>query len=214
MTAMKLKVDGEEDNVSPLSKDLPFTRERTLALLGPKKGPDVGRNMLRQRRSSEQEPAKGFKDAMLGNPPEYITTQPAWSEDGPVSRELLEEWRELVLCCAEEVDVPRGQRGLFVGITAFFYAAKLAGCEDRILEKADFIDALEFKKEELLENGGTGRDLANLTLVAALVGHVLHSKAKIVCKRNWLCSESERAEPMKVVATWTLGFFLRHLAAS
>jgi hypothetical protein len=217
MTAMRLKLNGEEDNVSPLSKNLPETREKTLSLLGPKKGPEAGRNLIRHRRSdrsAETKPTTGFKEAMLGSPADYITTQPAWSEDGPVSMELLEEWRDLVLCCADEVEVPHSQRGLFVGISAFFYAAKLAGCEDQILEKSDFIDALESKIEELLESGGTGRDLANLTLVSALVGHVLHSKAKIVCKRNWLCSESERSEPMKVVATWTLGFFLRHLAAS
>ncbi|CAK0870644.1 unnamed protein product [Prorocentrum cordatum] len=220
MTAMRLKLDGgeEDDDASPLSKNLPMTRQRTLALLGPKAVPEAaGRGLLRQRPARQRRSTAlptGFKDAAYGNPGVYITTQPAWPEDGPVSRELLEEWRDLVVCCAEEVDVPRGQRGLFVGITAFFYAAKLAGCEDRILEKSEFLDALEAKKEELLESGGTGRDLANLTLVAALGDHVMHNKAKIVCKRTWLCSEPERSEPMKVVATWTLGFFLRHLAAS
>jgi hypothetical protein len=202
---MTLKADGV-DHISPISQDLPETRARVLKLLS---DIDVGNKMRSSKVLQDlvgRQRRQGKRD--------YLTLQPAWREDGPTSRAKLEEWKALVECCAEESELPKSQRGLFVGITAIFYAAKLAGCDSHILGKQEFLAALDSKTQDLLASGGSGRDLANLTLVAALVDHVLHHKAKIVCKRSWACPSPAGNSPSDVVATWTLGMYLKHLAAS
>jgi len=69
----------------------------------------------------------------------FTETKAAWSEDGPVCPERLEQWRELVTTCADESHFPTEQRGLFVGISAVYYAAKLAVCEDKVLKRDEFL---------------------------------------------------------------------------
>eukprot|EP00403_Amphidinium_massartii_P020864 CAMPEP_0178393008 /NCGR_PEP_ID=MMETSP0689_2-20121128/11968_1 /TAXON_ID=160604 /ORGANISM="Amphidinium massartii, Strain CS-259" /LENGTH=1116 /DNA_ID=CAMNT_0020013591 /DNA_START=121 /DNA_END=3468 /DNA_ORIENTATION=- len=135
-------------------------------------------------------------------------TRPAWSEDGPVDATLLQQWRDLVLICAEERDIPRERRGMFVGISAVFYAAKLANCAEMVLDRDTFLNRLDRKMGELLAAGGKdGRGLANIVLVHSLVETVLHKTALIVCKRNWTVGEGT-ALRTEFVATWTLGLYL------
>merc|ERR1719163_1413915 len=116
----------------------------------------------------------------------------------------------MIVACSEELELPSQCRGLFVGISAVFYAAKAAGCAGKILPRDVFLGKLHAKINELMEKGGqAGRDLANLTLVASLVEFILHRSALIVCKRNWKVGEGG-AEPADFVATWTLGMYLKH----
>lgn len=138
-------------------------------------------------------------------------TRPAWSEDGPVHAEKLQLWRELIDACGEEIELPGAQRGLFVGISAIFYAAKAAGCDGQILARDVFLEKLRAKIEVLSASGGkgSGRDIANLVLVSGLVKFILHRTALIVCKRNWVIGEGG-AEPADFAATWTLGMYLKH----
>eukprot|EP00927_Polykrikos_kofoidii_P018857 TRINITY_DN18782_c0_g1_i1.p1 TRINITY_DN18782_c0_g1~~TRINITY_DN18782_c0_g1_i1.p1 ORF type:complete len:1208 (+),score=179.78 TRINITY_DN18782_c0_g1_i1:187-3810(+) len=129
----------------------------------------------------------------------------AWAEDGPVDDLQLSLWSELVLRIAEERQMPSGQRGLFVGISACYYAAKLAGCDEKILERDLFLDHIHRKRDELLEDGGKdGRGLSNLALVSSLTQYCLHRSAMIVCKRSWIVGDHN------VIATWTLGLYLKH----
>lgn len=118
---------------------------------------------------------------------------------------MLLVWRTLVQSLAEENDFPTGVRGLFVGISAVFYAAKLAGCDNKLLSRDGFLGHLQAKHDFLMkEVGKDGRGLANLTLVSGLVKAVLHKNAQIVCKRNWKVGDET------FVATWTLGMYLKH----
>eukprot|EP00928_Gymnodinium_smaydae_P008522 TRINITY_DN13101_c0_g2_i1.p1 TRINITY_DN13101_c0_g2~~TRINITY_DN13101_c0_g2_i1.p1 ORF type:complete len:1186 (+),score=269.39 TRINITY_DN13101_c0_g2_i1:291-3848(+) len=131
--------------------------------------------------------------------------QKAWGEDGPVDPKSLETWEQLVRSCCEDFGLPNERRGLFVGISAVFYAAKAAKCDQQILDRDVFLTKLRAKRTQLMGDGGTkGRDLANLTLVIALVESVLHRTARIVCKRNWKVGDAD------FVATWTLGMYLKH----
>jgi len=136
-------------------------------------------------------------------------TRPAWPEDGPVDRGSLDLWRQLIASCAEERGLPTQQRGLFVGISALFYAAKLAGCAGEVMPRDAFLLRLAKRRGELMEDGkGSGRDLANLTLVMTIVEYVLHRTAIIVCKRMWRVGEPGAQSDF--VATWTLGMYLKH----
>jgi len=141
----------------------------------------------------------------------FTETKAAWSEDGPVCPERLEQWRELVTTCADESHFPTEQRGLFVGISAVYYAAKLAGCEDKVLKRDEFLERLELQRNALMKEGGHDRrGLSNLVLVAALVQFVLHRTSLIVCKRNWHVGEGMQDNQMDFVATWSLGMYLKH----
>jgi len=134
-------------------------------------------------------------------------TRPAWSEDGTVDAKRLQMWSDLVEACTEELGLPTQQRGLFVGISAVFYAAYAAKCDGRILERDDFLERLSACRAELMTGEGHGRELANLTMVIVLVRSVLHRTAYIVCKRKWRVGEGDDADDF--LATWTLGFYLR-----
>merc|ERR1712150_169770 len=109
-----------------------------------------------------------------------------------------------------ERHLPSDRRGLFVGISGIFYAAKAAHCDGKVLQQHVFLECLEKRRDELMAEGGhKGRDIANLTLVTELVRHVLHRTAFIVCKRNWRVGEGG-GMPADFVATWTLGLYLKH----
>jgi len=132
-------------------------------------------------------------------------TQPAWPEDGPANQRSLELWSDLVTASVDELDLPTNCRGIFVGISAIFYAAKLAKCDGRLLMRDEFLASLKGKRDALMADGGQdGRGLSNLTLVIALVEACLHRSAQIVCKRSWTCDDQE------FIATWTLGMYLKH----
>lgn len=147
---------------------------------------------------------------------------------------LLDRWREVVRSCIREQGLPpRDLRGLFVGISAIFYAAKACGCAEKILPKRAFLGFLEAELERLFEgtvpvgSGAeedgeksmalTGKELqlfSNLALVHTFVEVVLHDTAYIVTKRNWKYdAEAADATCMgaagsEFVATWSFGFWL------
>merc|ERR1712113_861545 len=98
---------------------------------------------------------------------------PAWPEDGPVKIDRLQKGKMLAETCAKERGLPEKQRGLFVGISGIFYAAKAAGCDGKILQRDKFLEKLQIKIDEYLaDKGKEGRNLANLQLVQAVVSHV------------------------------------------
>jgi len=147
---------------------------------------------------------------LLCGPGGLSETRPAWTEEGPTEHKRVQLWKELVAACALERGFPINRRGLFVGISAVYYAAVEAGCENKLMEVGHFLKCLENKRQELLSMAsGNGRLLANLTLVAALVQTVLHTSALIVCKRRWVVGEEVGENPVDFVATWTLGLYLK-----
>lgn len=145
---------------------------------------------------------------LLCGPGPVTETRPAWDEDGPVDNKRIDMWEELILACAAESDLPSGQRGLFVGISAVFYAAKSAKCDGRVMDREQFLEKLEQRKIEVLsgstsgkEQKNQGRELANIVMVKALVSYVLHKTAEIVCKRQWLVEYEE--DMSDVISTGT-----------
>jgi len=124
-----------------------------------------------------------------------------------MSEERLADWKDLVGNAVREHGMSQGQRGLFLGISAIYYAAKEAQIADRLVSRDEFLTAVQLRVERLMIEGGSDeRAIANLTLVLVLVEHVLHKSAQLVCRRRW--SVSGRDE---FVATWSLGFFIRHV---
>ena len=68
---------------------------------------------------------------------------------------LLDSWREQVRQAIRAAGLPRADlRGLFVGISAIFYAADAAGCAEKILPKSVFLDFLEKKLQSLMVLSG------------------------------------------------------------
>eukprot|EP00927_Polykrikos_kofoidii_P073434 TRINITY_DN69474_c0_g1_i1.p1 TRINITY_DN69474_c0_g1~~TRINITY_DN69474_c0_g1_i1.p1 ORF type:complete len:572 (-),score=96.44 TRINITY_DN69474_c0_g1_i1:153-1868(-) len=121
----------------------------------------------------------------------------------------ITKWTERVKEGLRQESFPRDMRGLFVGITATFYAAKEAKCADRVLSKAEALASL---RARLVECRGPGcdpaaaaRSCANLSLVMALLDWVLHAESRILFRRNWDVSGEKSA------ATWTLGMYAEAL---
>jgi len=179
-------------------------------------------------RSSEFYSVKlGFKLPLIGEDALFKKTE-------PMSSNLVEAWRTRIRKEIASMDLPHklngNLRGVFIGISAVYYAAQLAGCAECLLPKASFLQQLGEKLDELLarprepkESKGGGlvydhRDVSNLVLVSEIVGSVLAESAWIVCKRNWTAQsammevhdvEDKDGEPLpKYVATWSLGFYL------
>merc|ERR1719454_205042 len=102
-----------------------------------------------------------------------------WSSSEAMSQRLLDDWRMHIRREFEECDeywpfkLQGNLRGVFVGISAVFHAAKKAGCEEKIMPKDAFLACLEAKRLQLLEsppeltkNGEYDhRALANIVLV-------------------------------------------------
>lgn len=147
-----------------------------------------------------------------------------------MTSDLIRAWRTRIREQIESADLPAklegNLRGVYIGISAVFYAADLAGCSQTLLPKAVFVRKLEDKIEALLKdppaptekNGQQVYDhraFSNLTLVAEVVQRVMSDTAWIVCKRNWKAAPLQVAEGQelpKYVATWTLGFYLNQAA--
>eukprot|EP00927_Polykrikos_kofoidii_P035519 TRINITY_DN30090_c0_g1_i1.p1 TRINITY_DN30090_c0_g1~~TRINITY_DN30090_c0_g1_i1.p1 ORF type:complete len:1131 (-),score=166.54 TRINITY_DN30090_c0_g1_i1:141-3533(-) len=169
-------------------------------------------------------------------------------KEKPPSTDMVKAWKEQILQewsrLNDNGEVPSRMdgklRGLFVGISAVFYAAKRAECTELILPKAEFLKKLDAKLNYLIENPPAPKstadrgveydhkDVSNLALVHTVVDKVLHDTAWIVCKRQWkaqlatlefddeeLEEETPEAELPEYVATWVLGFYLNqsHLLA-
>eukprot|EP00929_Paragymnodinium_shiwhaense_P056677 TRINITY_DN28369_c0_g1_i1.p1 TRINITY_DN28369_c0_g1~~TRINITY_DN28369_c0_g1_i1.p1 ORF type:complete len:1204 (+),score=282.62 TRINITY_DN28369_c0_g1_i1:72-3683(+) len=139
------------------------------------------------------------------------STRPAWEDEKVPDKEKLDLWFELVQTCAEEHGLPRDLRGLFVGITAVWYAAKAAKVDSKIMARDEFLFALDEQRTVLMSQGGKGcgRTLANITLVMAFVSYSLHRSAQVVCKRNWKVGDPANDRGVEFAATWTLGMYLK-----
>eukprot|EP00930_Biecheleria_cincta_P055612 TRINITY_DN41923_c0_g1_i1.p1 TRINITY_DN41923_c0_g1~~TRINITY_DN41923_c0_g1_i1.p1 ORF type:complete len:1283 (+),score=205.77 TRINITY_DN41923_c0_g1_i1:231-4079(+) len=118
----------------------------------------------------------------------------------------------------EPIEWPSELRGIFVGISALYYAAHDAGITERLIQKKDTLIALSHAIEEELAQGcaqvsATGdtasrrlqlhqRKVANLVMAHCLINRVLHDDAWLYFRRTWLMGNSS------FVATWSLGVFL------
>mmetsp|Transcript_27108 Transcript_27108/g.75585 ORF Transcript_27108/g.75585 Transcript_27108/m.75585 type:complete len:967 (-) Transcript_27108:125-3025(-) len=129
-----------------------------------------------------------------------LSTPPAEAEVGA--------WVEMVSKALTEETFPQSLRGLFVGISATFYAAKEANIAGRVVSKAEAIDAFNARIAECTgasmtgqDGGAAARSAANVALVRCLLDWVLHEDAQILFRRNWKVNGDETA------ATWTLGMY-------
>lgn len=124
--------------------------------------------------------------------------------------------------------VKEGQlQGVYVGISAMWYAAKAACCDERLMPRDDFLSALSDKLNYLLANPREPREkngelifdhreFSNLVLVHEIISTVLAPSAWIVCKRRWEAEEPSnhkwglsQVEALPVYwTTWSLGFFV------
>jgi len=136
--------------------------------------------------------------------------EPMWARSQPMSHALIDAWRHRIRGTVEAMELPakvkEGQlRGVYIGISAVFYAAKEAGCTERLMPRDAFLGALSGKLNELLANPPKPqekdgkimydhRPFSNLVLVREIVGRVLAPSAWIVCKREWLAQPPKRQE--------------------
>lgn len=208
LVSLKLN-NNDQETLTVFSRQLPRTRALAQQLLL-EQSAESNLMKIAQRKTAGnlqilRSGSRGSADAHTPN-----ETKPAWTEDCLVVPAKLDLWRRMIKACCEEQMLPTSCRGLFVGISAVFYAAKAAGCANKILTRDEFLHELAKKITALGEKAGkgTGRDTANLTLVYEVVNFMLHRTASIVCKRNWLVgSGSDKTE---FAATWTLGLYLKH----
>jgi hypothetical protein len=154
-----------------------------------------------------------------------------WPRTEPMTEEKIEKWRNHIQTEIGKMDLPpnlKGNlRGVYIGISAVFYAAKSAGCAEELLPKAIFLERLREKLRKLLDdppppkekNGEEvhdHREFSNLVLVETLISNVLAETAWIVCKRNWRAQpasllargDEDVGELPQYVATWSLGLYL------
>lgn len=113
-------------------------------------------------------------------------------------------WAQRVWHALESSGHPRGLEGLFVGISAVYYAAKTCKVEDRLVQRNEAIDALEKTLDNL--DPSDHRTIANLTLVRELLEYSFGAGAVFLFKRNW------RVEDQQFAATWTLGMYVSQMA--
>lgn len=125
----------------------------------------------------------------------------------PPTAEEIAAWAARFRTALKKADFPGSLKGLFVGISATFYAAKEAGCADCVMPRSDAIAALTARLNELTAGGGAeaeadgAKSAANVALVRELLDWVLADDAKILFRRNWTVHGEVTA------ATWTLGYY-------
>jgi len=117
----------------------------------------------------------------------------------PVRPEELKTWRGRVRAELGRANFPRGLRGLFVGISVAFHAARAAGLADRIVGRNAALAGLQAALERL--DPEDQHSAASLTLVHELLQWAFDEAACLLFKRRWVVGEEELA------ATWTLGLF-------
>lgn len=151
-----------------------------------------------------------YKSIPVGNKVPLVAEaneSPLWPPEGiTLTNDDLERWRNVVRSHLEANGMPRAQRGFYVGISAIAHAAKKAGIADRILPRSVCLRHLQDTILFMDRSDPKERlNFSNLIMVYEVVKWVLHSNAFIVCKREW---EQDCTEE-KVVATWSLGFWLK-----
>jgi len=116
-----------------------------------------------------------------------------WEERG--------EWVERIRDNLRTNHFPQGVQGLFIGISAMYHSAKMAGINDRIVTKKEamkaFADALS--KFDLEDHRG----IANLTLSQEMLRWVFaDDRSCFLFKRNW------KTDDTCYVAGWVLGWYV------
>jgi len=155
-----------------------------------------------------------------------------------VTREVLLRWENLLVSVVDHVPLtaeledldeaqhmshllqenhsqewPSALRGIFVGISSMFYAARDAGITARLIQKKDCLNAFTTALEaELRDPKGAKEDpkklqlhhqkVANLAMAHAFISRLLHDDAWLYFRRSWQMGQSS------FIATWSLGVFL------
>merc|ERR1712066_776004 len=95
------------------------------------------------------------------------------------------EWVERIRNGLRNSRFPQGVEGLFVGISAMYHAAKVAGITDRIVPKREAMRAFADAVAQL--DASDHRSVANLTLVKEIIGWVFDDERScLLFKRNWV----------------------------
>jgi len=120
----------------------------------------------------------------------------------PVTLEERGDWVERIRDGLRSSQFPKRVQGLFVGISAMYHAAKVAGVTERLVTKREamkaFADALA-----RLDANADHRSIANLILVQEIIRWVFDDDHScMLFKRNW------RANGTEYVASWTLGWYV------
>jgi len=119
----------------------------------------------------------------------------------PVTWEERGEWVERIRDSLRSNHFPQQVTGLFVGIAAMYYAAKVAGIAERIVSKKEAMEALADALAKL--DASDDRNIANLTLVQEIIRWVFDDERScLLFKRAW------NANGASYIATWTLGWYI------
>jgi len=162
--------------------------------------------------------------------------QRLWPKEGEITLEMQAEWRKVIKLELEDNEIPRDLQGFYIGISAVFYAAQLANLQEKTLPTNEFLKKLEEKIPDLVKKTAPSsnhefldslstmpekdrqdaiakvrKDVANCILVYEWVRWVLSDKAYLCAKRNWIVESETNCSTL--VATWSLGFWLRHMRA-
>lgn len=112
-----------------------------------------------------------------------------------------QHWQRRVQAELQKANFPKGLRGLYIGISAAFYAANVAEAADELINTAGILACLDERLTTLKDDDH--RSISNLILIRELISWVFDPQACFVFKRIW------QADGEKLVASWTLGFYLR-----
>eukprot|EP00746_Dinoflagellata_sp_MGD_P138745 gnl/MRDRNA2_/MRDRNA2_72331_c0_seq1.p1 gnl/MRDRNA2_/MRDRNA2_72331_c0~~gnl/MRDRNA2_/MRDRNA2_72331_c0_seq1.p1 ORF type:complete len:1019 (+),score=221.89 gnl/MRDRNA2_/MRDRNA2_72331_c0_seq1:70-3126(+) len=121
----------------------------------------------------------------------------------PVLPSERSAWAERIQLSLRNAGFPQQLTGLYVGISAMFYAAKAAGINDVVLTKGQVVQAFSKSLDACDEQDQ--RMIAGLMLAYAVTQFVFDDSACILFKRNWQCGDT------KYSATWTFGCFTEQL---
>jgi hypothetical protein len=120
----------------------------------------------------------------------------------PVTWEERGDWVERIRDGLRSSQFPKGVQGLFVGISAMYHAAKVAGVTERLVTKREAMKAFADSLARLDANADH-RSIANLTLVQEIIRWVFDDDHScMLFKRNWHANGTE------YVASWTLGWYV------
>jgi len=120
----------------------------------------------------------------------------------PATWEERADWVERIREGLRSSQFPKGVQGLFVGISAMYHAAKVAGVIERIVTKREAMKAFADALAQLDANADH-RSIANLTLAQEIIRWVFDDDYScMLFKRNWHANGTE------YVASWTLGWYV------
>lgn len=115
----------------------------------------------------------------------------------PVTSEQLQTWAASVHSSLVHANFPQGLTGLFVGISAVFYAAKECGLAGKFVSRATALQAIHSRLNTLDRNDL--RTAANLVLLQGLLQFAFADNSFFLFRRDWSLGDES------LTATWTLG---------